>query len=100
MNFHCAWELESRWTPETSKSDCKGQNLSLGRILYIIGNILKRRCPKWVCMTQVMAKRKDGSQIGNLTPNDEKSGIDSIPLYASGVQHANGKFSTGATTSV
>jgi len=20
------WELESRWTPECSKSDCKGQN--------------------------------------------------------------------------
>jgi hypothetical protein len=47
------WELESRWTPETLESDCKGKNLSPWRNLYIIGEILKLRCPKWACMNHL-----------------------------------------------
>jgi len=42
------WEMESRWTPETSKSDCKGQNPMACGILYIIGKLLERICLKWV----------------------------------------------------
>jgi hypothetical protein len=34
-----------------------------------------------------MAKRKAGSQTGNLTPDHEKSGIDLTPMRASGVRH-------------
>jgi hypothetical protein len=45
------WELESWWTRKTSKSDCKWQNPSPWRILYIIGKLLKRRCPKLDHMT-------------------------------------------------
>jgi hypothetical protein len=41
------WEMESRWTPETSKSDCKGQTSMYCGVLYIIGKLLKRRCLKW-----------------------------------------------------
>jgi hypothetical protein len=68
-------ELESRWTPKCLESDCKGQNAMARGVLYIIRNLLKLRCLKWTCIiiwtskTQVMAKRKVGSQIGNLTPN-------------------------------
>jgi hypothetical protein len=47
------WELESRWTPKTSKSDCKGQNPPPWRVIYIIGKLLKFRCPKWACMTHL-----------------------------------------------
>jgi hypothetical protein len=47
------WELESRWTPKLSKSDCRGQNTSHWRVLYIIGNLLKCRCLKWACMTHL-----------------------------------------------
>jgi hypothetical protein len=47
------WELESRWTPETSKSDCNAQNPSPWRVIYIIGKLLKRRCPKWARMTHL-----------------------------------------------
>jgi hypothetical protein len=39
--------MESRWTPEISESDCKGQTLMSCGVLYIIGKILKRRCLKW-----------------------------------------------------
>jgi hypothetical protein len=34
---------------------------------------------------QVMDKRRAGSQIGNLTPDHKKSGIDSTPVCAGGV---------------
>jgi hypothetical protein len=47
------WELESRWTPKTSKSDYKGQNPLPWGVIYIIGKLLKLRCPKWARMTHL-----------------------------------------------
>jgi len=41
------WEMESRWTSETSESDLKGQNSMAYGIFYMIGKLLKRRCLKW-----------------------------------------------------
>jgi hypothetical protein len=41
------WEMESRWTPETSESDLRGQNSMACGIFYIIENLLKLRCLKW-----------------------------------------------------
>jgi hypothetical protein len=40
------------------------------------------------------------SQIGNLTPDRKKSGINPIPLCAGGMRHAVEKLSTRATTSL
>jgi len=63
--------MESWWTPETSESDLKGQNLMACGVLYNIGKLLERRCQKglalliWTSETQVMAKRRVESQIGN-----------------------------------
>ncbi len=54
----------------------------------------------WTSTTQVMAKRKAGNQIGNLTPDHKKSGIDQNLVRASGVRHIVWKFLTGATTSL
>ncbi len=45
-----------------------------------------------------MAKRRAGSQIANLTPNQKKSGIDPIYLFLDNVRHIVGKLSTRATT--
>jgi hypothetical protein len=45
-----------------------------------------------------MTKRKVGSQTTNLTPDQEKSGIDLIYLAAEDVQHTIGKLSTRTTT--
>jgi hypothetical protein len=73
-------------------------------VFYIIGNFLKRRCLKWAHIThleseaQIMAKRRAGSQNGNLTPDHKKSGIDPICLAAGGVPHTIGKLLTRATT--
>ncbi len=52
----------------------------------------------WTFKTQVMAKRKAGSQIASLIPNQKKSGIDPIYLAADDVRHIVGKLSTTATT--
>jgi hypothetical protein len=70
VNFHFgSWN--PKWTPESSKNDYKGQNPSAQKVIYIIKKLLKLRCLKWARIwtseTQVMAKRKVGSQIGNLT---------------------------------
>jgi len=45
--------LESRWTPESSRSDCKSQNPLDWRVFYFIGKLLKQKCLKWTCMTHL-----------------------------------------------
>ncbi len=45
-----------------------------------------------------MTKRRAGSQIVSLTPDQKKSGIDPIYLAADDVRHTIGKLSTRATT--
>jgi hypothetical protein len=96
--------MESQWIPETLESDFRGQNSMDCGVIYIIGKLLEHRCLKWARIvhlkseTQVMAKRKVGSQIGILIPNHKKSGIDPISVCADGVRYTVGKFSTRATT--
>ncbi len=48
------WELESRWTPECSESDCKGQNSMAWGFFYTIEKLLKCRCLKWACITHLV----------------------------------------------
>jgi hypothetical protein len=45
-----------------------------------------------------MAKRRVGSQTANLTPDQKKSRINLIYLFADDIQHTFTKFSTRATT--
>jgi hypothetical protein len=45
-----------------------------------------------------MAKRRAGSQIASLTPDQKKSGIDPIYLIVDDVRHTVGKLSTRAST--
>jgi hypothetical protein len=45
-----------------------------------------------------MTKRKVGSQIGSLTPDHQKLGIDPTPVCAGGMQHTVGNLSTRGTT--
>jgi hypothetical protein len=52
----------------------------------------------WTSVAQIMVKRKDRNQIGNLTPDHKKSGIDPIPMCVGGVQHAIGKILRRATS--
>ncbi len=52
----------------------------------------------WTSETQVMAKKKAGSQIANLTPDQKKSGIDPIYLASDNERHTVEKISMKATT--
>jgi hypothetical protein len=71
------WERESRWTPETSEGELKGQISMDCCVLYTIGKLLKRRCLKWARISHL--------DIWN-TSYDQKKGwksnwqFDSRPL--------------------
>jgi hypothetical protein len=52
----------------------------------------------WTSAAQVMCERRARSQIGNLTPNHKKSGIDLTPVCVGGVQHTVEKLSRRATS--
>jgi len=52
----------------------------------------------WTSETQVMAKRRAGSQIASLTPDQKKLRIDPIYLAAGGERHTIEKLSTRVTT--
>ncbi len=71
------WELESQWTPKSSKGDCRGQYPSFWKVHYIIEKLLKFKCLKWAHMTHL--------DIWN-TSYDQKKGrksnwqFDSRPL--------------------
>ncbi len=52
----------------------------------------------WTSETQVMAKRRAGSQIASLTPDHKKLGINPIYLGTKSVRHTVGKLPTRATT--
>ncbi len=38
---------ESSGTPKNSERDCRGQNILHWGVLYIVGKVLKCKCPKW-----------------------------------------------------
>jgi hypothetical protein len=52
----------------------------------------------WTSAAQVMAKRRAESQIGNLTPDHKKSGIDPISVCADRARHTVGKLLRRATS--
>jgi len=45
--------LESFGTFENSELDCRGQNTLHWGVLYIVGKVLKSRCPKWSHMSHL-----------------------------------------------
>ncbi len=54
----------------------------------------------WTFATQVMGRRRADSQIGSLTPDNKKSGIDLFLTSDSRVRHSVEKISRRATTLV
>jgi len=47
------WELESQWTPKSSKGNCKGKNSLDWKVTYIIEKHLECRYLKWARMTHL-----------------------------------------------
>jgi hypothetical protein len=54
----------------------------------------------WTSVTQVMGKRRVGSQIANLSPDHKKLGIDLFPTSELRVRYVVEKISTRATSLV
>jgi hypothetical protein len=101
------WELESQWTPESSNSDCKGQNPSPWRVIYIIEKLLKWRCLKWARMTHLdilntsYGQKKGWESNWQFDSRPQKFGNQpNVPFRVGGMQHSVGKLLTRATTSL
>jgi hypothetical protein len=69
------WELESQWTHESSEHDCKGQNPSPWKLLYIIGKLLKlwmskmgSHCPFGHLKHKLWPKERSGVKLAIWLP--------------------------------
>ncbi len=73
--------MESRWTPETSKTDLRGQISMVCYALYINGKLLKRRCLKWACIAHLdIWKTSYDQKKGQESNSQESASFDSRPL--------------------
>jgi hypothetical protein len=52
LNFHFG-SCSPKWTLESSKGHCRGQNSLDWSVFYIIGKLLKFRCLKWARLTHL-----------------------------------------------
>jgi hypothetical protein len=74
------WEMESRRTPKTSKSDFKGQSSMACGVLYIIGKLLKHKCLKWARIAHLdiwntsYSQKKGRESNCQFNPQPEKVG--------------------------
>jgi hypothetical protein len=82
-------KLESSRTPKNSELDCRGQISLHWSVLYVIGKVLKCRCPKWPCMSHL-----------NICSPSYGQKRDMIPTSTEWMQHGVGKLSRRATTLV
>jgi hypothetical protein len=75
------WEMESRWTLETSESNYKGQTSISCGVLYIIGKLLKRRYLKWARIAHLdIWSTSYGQKKGRESNSREFASFDSGPL--------------------
>jgi hypothetical protein len=75
------WEMESRWTPETSKSNSKGQTSMSCGVLCIVGKLLKRRYLKWARIAHLdIWNTSYGQKKGRESNSRESASFDSRPL--------------------
>jgi hypothetical protein len=76
VSSHCgSWS--PKWTFKFLLCDCKGQNLSIGRVLYIIRKLLKCRCQKWACIAHLDVWNTSYDQKKSWESNKQ---FDSQPL--------------------
>jgi hypothetical protein len=71
------WEMKTKWTPESSKGDCMGENSMAWNVPYIIKKFLECRCLKWACIARL--------DIWNINYGQKKGRksnwqFDSLPL--------------------
>jgi hypothetical protein len=75
------WEVESRWTPEASESNCRGQTSMDYGILYIMRKLLKRKYLKWARIAHLnIWNTSYGQKKGPESNSREFASFDSRPL--------------------
>jgi hypothetical protein len=76
MNSHCgSWS--SKWTPKSLQRDCRGQNPSAWKVLYIIRKLWKLRCLKW---TRIAHLDIWNTSYGQKKGQESNCQFDSWPL--------------------
>jgi len=70
-------KMESSGSPENSEDDLRGQISSSWCVLYINGKLLKRRCPKWPCISLLEIF---SSSYGQKKGRESNCQFDSRPL--------------------
>jgi hypothetical protein len=71
------WELKSWWIPESSKSDCRGQNQMDWKVFYTIKYILECKWLKWFHLTHLDTWNVNYGQKTNWESNRQ---FDSWPI--------------------
>jgi hypothetical protein len=71
------WKLESKWIPEFSKSNFRGENSLDWSFRYTIRNILECRCLKWARMTNL---GNQNTSYGQKKGQKSNCRFDSWPL--------------------
>jgi hypothetical protein len=73
--------MESRWTPETSETDLRGQISMACGALYINEKLLKRRCLKWARIAHLdIWNRSYDQKKGRESNSRESASFDSRPV--------------------
>jgi hypothetical protein len=73
--------MESRWTPETSERDCRGQTSMDCGVIYIIGKLLKCRYLKWARIAHLdICNTSYGQKKGRESNSRESASFDSRRL--------------------
>jgi hypothetical protein len=100
-------KLESSGTLENLELEFRGQISSHSNVRYVIGNVLKCRCPKWPRLSHLDI---NSPSYGQKKGRESNWHFDSWPLkvmnrdlfptFAAGVRHGVGKLLTRATTLV
>ncbi len=102
-------DLESSGTPENSEDDLRSQISSPCCVLYVIGKVLKSRCPKWPCIGHLdICSPSYGQKKGresNCQFDSRSLKVENRPLpdvawksATQRVRHGVGKLLTRATT--
>jgi hypothetical protein len=71
------WEMDSRWTPEDSERDFRGQNSMACGVLYINEKLLKLRCLKWARIAHLNIQN---TSYGQKKGRESNWQFDSRPL--------------------
>jgi len=73
------WEMEFRWTPESSKGDCRGQNSMFWRNIYSIGKLLGLHHPFGHLKHELWPKERPEVKLAIWLPTTKSQELTQFP---------------------